>query len=137
MRLIGLAARSLSNSRSQLSEAMIAQPSSILSYLNQSNKLKSQIGHQIRNLTGSSSLFSSQLTNTLAAEIAEEESSYSRPNEVARGPPSPWALRESPDDTLLTLQRKNGSEDISIDLQVGPDIILDPISPLNCHLLHG
>jgi len=34
------------------------------------------------------------------------------------GPPAPWALRESPDDTLLTLQRKMGSEDISIDLQV-------------------
>jgi hypothetical protein len=88
-RLIGLIARTASSSLSSLNAIVLQRSSLASSHL--SAYYAPQIS-QIRHITQSSSLLSS-LSNTLDAEIKEEETSYAKPPEVARGdhdaPPDP------------------------------------------------
>lgn len=70
-----------------------------------------------RSFTGSSALRES-LRTLLQAELEHEASSYQKPEAVAHGPPAPFTLQSEPGDTLLTLKRKFGDEEVLVDCSV-------------------
>ncbi|KAG1672917.1 hypothetical protein FOA52_012362 [Chlamydomonas sp. UWO 241] len=58
------------------------------------------------------------LPAVLAEEISVEKESYAKPKEIESGPPAPFTLSETTDDTLLKLTRSYKGETVSIDLHV-------------------
>eukprot|EP00195_Chlamydomonas_chlamydogama_P016390 CAMPEP_0202900338 /NCGR_PEP_ID=MMETSP1392-20130828/11160_1 /ASSEMBLY_ACC=CAM_ASM_000868 /TAXON_ID=225041 /ORGANISM="Chlamydomonas chlamydogama, Strain SAG 11-48b" /LENGTH=242 /DNA_ID=CAMNT_0049586709 /DNA_START=81 /DNA_END=809 /DNA_ORIENTATION=+ len=67
---------------------------------------------------GTSSPALSNLVNILNDEIKHEKDNYIQPEPIKSGPPAPFVLSESLDDTLLSLKRTYKGEEIHIDLHV-------------------
>lgn len=64
----------------------------------------------------SKSVFS--LSKVLQEELKYEQDRYQKPAEIGAGPPAPFVLEESPNDTLLTLKRSINGEEVAINLTV-------------------
>lgn len=58
------------------------------------------------------------LTDLLQSEIDHETETYQPPEELAGGPPSPWQLTETPDDTHMTLSKSYNNEELRVDITV-------------------
>ena len=65
----------------------------------------------------------SGLTGALEKEMKHEKAEYEKPDIIARGPPAPFSLEDTPGDTTISLTREFKGEqvrlDVSVNLQVG------------------
>ncbi|PNW77682.1 hypothetical protein CHLRE_10g447100v5 [Chlamydomonas reinhardtii] len=75
-------------------------------------------GSALRGVTTSAPTFNGSLSSLLREEVDYERKNYERPAQISGGPPAPFKLTEAPGDTLLTLTRTFGAEEINVDLHV-------------------
>lgn len=68
------------------------------------------------------SLLQYSLKDVLKNEIEHEQQNYENPEVIANGPPAPFTLETNPGNTLLTLKRKIGDEEIMVDCSVNMQV---------------
>lgn len=76
----------------------------------------------------------SSLLKTLQSEVEYEKENYNAPEDLAKGPPAPFKLQETPEDTQITLTRDFHGETISVDLMVNNQPEQEPYETENGEL---
>ncbi|KAG2449584.1 hypothetical protein HYH02_005117 [Chlamydomonas schloesseri] len=100
------------------SAAAASASASVATGLSHQPALLLRAGSALRSVTTSAPTFNGSLSSLLREEVDYEKKNYERPAQVTGGPPAPFKLTEAPGDTLLTLTRAFGSEEINVDLHV-------------------